>query len=737
MGELKVHLKILKSGSLLDKTCIIKVIKFFGKTIWHELFKFSLNRKVDTLQFFFKKGSGQEIKQNLPLIKLPALKSQNFLNTCMEEYISGRRQGLQLVCKNRIKAIFWNNVENFFENIMNNFENTKEPFSLVFLSIESNRFDKLKKICKKKNPLKKIYSLVSRYYMKFLPQSHRKFIDNILKKILKNEITCDKNQTKKKFYSDYIKHVFQNPFMISERQIKLASIKHLNRFSNLQFTNLRKTIHNLSISGLIGNDIFWIKKPKRVFQNLIMNIVIKKIKYEITTIKKTLKIETTVFNMRTTKHWNNQFKSKITSNFEKFAFLFGSLVLNTNNHGNLFFEDIMTFNKLSIWCKYLSGFAFSILNSNQKIFYRFLPKIIYKDSISDYLKGGLILGLSLDLKKNQELERVFYRQCLSILRSNELPIVKYGTCLSLASVISGKLINAEISDVRIELFRLVEKEKLLSDGASLALGILFLGSNSIYLLKYFLEMILQLNYRENSVIKTNLIFLITAISFIFCRNKGYCNYLYENLIEEKNPVLRQGGLIIFSLGNFRNSELCNVKTLLNQLSIENDDNVKFAIIQSIGFIFVSRYDLIKDILIQFVNHYNPFIKLGLCFAVTLSSFGIKNVEKPLNILQKLVQDKIDFVSQGACLCLGLLYFHSPSKKGLKKAINILKSVIIENRSKITKFGAILALSIIEIKQTNSFSDNLKIYKVPEFLVLFLQYWSWLPNLCFGIEFLSN
>jgi len=191
------------------------------------------------------------------------------------------------------------------------------------------------------------------------------------------------------------------------------------------------------------------------------------------------------------------------------------------------------------------------------------------------------------------------------------------------------------------------------------------------------------------------------------------------------------------LGNFRNTDLSNIKTLLNQLSIENDDNVKFSIVQSIGFIFVSRYELIKDILIQFVNHYNPFIKLGLCFAIALSSFGIKNLEKPRNILQKLVQDKIDFVSQGACLCLGLLYFHSPSKKGLRKTINILRSVIIENRSKITKFGAIIALSIIEIKPKKSYSDNLKILKGPEFLLLFLQYWTWLPNLCFGIDFFSN
>ena len=204
--------------------------------------------------------------------------------------------------------------------------------------------------------------------------------------------------------------------------------------------------------------------------------------------------------------------------------------------------------------------------------------------------------------------------------------MKYGTCLSIGTVFSGKIVDPEKSEIANEFFILLGndwKEKTLSHGASIGLGLLFLGSNSIFLLEYLLEMIILKDYWSDSPLPTNPLIILTSISLIFSRNKNVCNYIFKHLIEEKNSLLRQGGLIIFSMGNFRNINLNNVKILLNYLSIENDDNVKFAVLFSIGFIFISQFEIIGDILMQFLNHYNPFIRLGFCFSISLSSFGLK------------------------------------------------------------------------------------------------------------------
>ena len=751
IDELKIHLKILKNNSL-ENHYLINVIKFFSKSTWHELLQFSNYRKVDLLCFFFKKEINQRENYKRKL-RFPGINSTNFLNACIEEYIKGRKCGINTICDNPIKSIFWINLESFFETIIENIETKKEIFPLIFLLLESNRFDKVKKIYINNKHSKEIKFLISNFYSRFLPQNHQTLLEGILRKNPKKRI-FNRNWYSYKLayysedlylpdseYSEYITFLCENPFIVIDKKIKLNSFEKLNYFSKLRSLNTRNVIHNLSLTGLIGNNVFWVKKSKRVFQTLFMNIVLGKLNHEIITFKQNVKIETKLISLGKDKQWSFHFKNQTVANFEKLAILFGSIILNLNNQENSFLEDTGLFSKISVWGKYLYGVAFSSLNTTGKNFYKFLPEILEKKSISDFLKGGIIFGLSLNLKKNHDLERIFYEQCLSILRSEEIPseetlFVRYGTCLSIGAVFSGKIVDPEKSEIANELFILLGndwKEKTLSQGASIGLGLLFLGSNSIFLLEYFLEMIILKNYWSDSPLPTNPIIILTSIAFIFSRNKNFCNYIFKHLIEEKNSLLRQGGLIIFSMGNFRNINLNNVKILLNYLSIENDDNVKFAIIFSIGFIFISQFKIIGYILMQFLNHYNPFIRLGFCFSVSLSSFGLKKIDKQISILQNLISDKIDFVSQGACISIGLLYFHSSSKKGLRKTIKILKSVIDNNGSKIKKFGAILGLSIIEVKKKKTFINVKKVYQKPEILALFLQYWTWLPNIYFGIE----
>ena len=262
----------------------------------------------------------------------------------------------------------------------------------------------------------------------------------------------------------------------------------------------------------------------------------------------------------------------------------------------------------------------------------------------------------------------------------------------------------------------------------MSIGVLFSGLGSIFLLEELLLLILE------SFCQIRTRNLITSISFVFYKNKDFCNYLFNHFIEEKNPTFRQGAIIIYSLGNFMRKELYNLKILLSYLSNESDDNVKFTIVSSIGFIFISEFKLIKEILIQFINHYNPFIRLGLCFSLALSSIGLKDIKKQIHILQKLTQDKVDFVAQGACFCLGLLHFFSPRNRKIKKTVKILKSIIhSNNESKITKFGAIIGLGIIEKKRGSRPMKGKKITISPVTLHIFLNYWSWLPHLCFGFD----
>lgn len=652
---------------------------------------------------------------------------------CIEEFVNGRRFGNNLILVKKFwKKVFWVNLENYFNLIIKSSTNTNNFFLTIFLYFECIRFERFRDIIYHKKNLSNTsrFNLIG-FYIKFISENQRKLLKKHLKKDFLNKLPKSRFRGKNNQFSKCLTTFYENPFVFEKKKISCSFIKWADPFIKLNLLNFRRIIFNLSIFGVTGYDIFWIKFPKRTFHSLILQMILKKLEVEIKLVKKILKIEIKSYYCRIKQRYNT-FKGTNPTNFEKIASIFSSGLTNLNNGVESFTNDVNQLDTLSIWNKYLVGYVFSTINTDQKILYEFLYNIKDDDTVSEYLKGGVIFGLSLSLKNQYEIERVFLQKCRSILKSKDLPIMKYSVCLALSTVISGGILHPEKSELFFELKELITSDNISAEGGCIAVGFLFLTSGSIFLLKELLLMIME-TFDENKIKM-----LTTSISFIFCNNRNYSKYLFQNLIEEKNPQIRQGAIVIYSLGNFMNIELNTIKLLLSYLPNEHDDNVKFTLVSSIGFIFISRYPIIKEILFHFINHYNPFIRLGLCFSLTLSSLGLKNISKQIKILQRLLEDRVDFVSQGAAFCLGLVHFYSLSQRGVKKSVEQLKSIIYNSReSKIKKFGAIIGLSVIEIKKKKSSNRTKRVMVKPEILHLFLQYWSWLPNICFGFEIFAE
>lgn len=735
--ETRLHLKVLSNHPLFDKNFIIDLIKFFSDKIWHEILaSFSCLKKIEILNYFFIKNIKLDLYGKLnPNLSHIIKKSTNLLNVCIEEYLTGRKICASGTLVNNFwKKIFWVKIEFYFEVIIKELLTKKEIFTLFFLFFECSRFEKVNDILIKSRTERKIGYTILCFYLDFLPEQYKKLFRNVYKTSIKKKTIEVHPKKKKHFFSNYLNFFYKNPFLFKHNQIICPFVKHSYSISfiKLNSPSFRKITHNLSICGVMGSDIYWVKKTKRLFHSLLINLLLKKLDFEITVIKKNLKIEIKLYNLKKSKQWNKLFKKANLSNFERLGLIFGSAIISLNNEKNTYLNDIITFTKISIWSKYVLGYSFSAINSYQKIFYEFLPKIINDNAISEHLKGGVIFGLSSSLKKNCEIERIFLGKYKQILKSNELPVFKYGVCLALATVLSGGILNPEKSRLYLILYDSVNVDKISAEGAALSIGILFSSSNSIFLLK---DLLLQCLWLCN---ENKIKLLLTSIAFIFSKNKAYCSYLFKKLILEKSPNIRQGAIVIYSLGNFMNTELNSVKTLLIYLSKEIDDYVKFTILTSLGFMFHSKFKIIKEVLFQFINHYNPFIRLGFCFALTLSSLGLKKIKEQVKILQKLTGDNIDFVAQGACFCLGLLYYHSISKTGLVKTVKTLKSIINGTYgSKITRFGAIMGLSILELKKKRKGKLKKILFETPSNLYLFLQYWTWLPNICFGFDILMK
>jgi hypothetical protein len=724
--ETRLNLLIFSNDLLFDKNFFINLINIFCEKIWHEiLFQFSNLKKNNFLHYFFINELSFDLYEKTQILIHDKKKIYNFLNVWLEQYLNFRKSKNIILIKDFWKKKFLFDSECFFHLII---KRKKEKFLLIFLFFECFRYEKIKEFLLEKETTEKCKKTIFYFYLQFIPEYHQKLLKNVFEK----KIKC-KYGNYKQYFSKCMKIFYDNPFFFQKKKILVVFFNYLNSFDSIYSLDFRKIVHNLSISGMIGHYIFWIRKTKRIFHNILINIILKKLEFEIKDLKKDLKTEIRFFKGKKIKHLNIYRSKENLWDFEKIGIIFGSAIVNINFSEEILFDEIFSFKELSVWSKYVSGCAFSVINSKKKNFNRWFWQSIYNDSISDHIKGGIVFGLSLGLKNNYEIERCFYKECEVILKSTlhqRYPVLQYGTCLALSKFFSGTMMSDPRKN-RLCLFlrNKINEDNISAEGAALAIGILFFKSGSIFLLKLMLDQIMYISNKIRSKL------LFTSIGFIFCKNRDYCDYIFNNLMIEKCPNFRQGALVIYSLGNFMNTDIHSIKALLNYLSNENDDDVKFTIITSIGFIFCSKYKFIKDILSQFINHFNPFIRLGLCFALFLSSIGLKSIGKQLKILYKLTRDQADFVRQGACFCLGLLHYHSISKKGLSKTIKTLKTVINNiYESKITKFGAVLGLNILEAKKNPKIKIKEKWLRKPELLYLFLQYWTWLPNLCFGFEF---
>jgi len=497
INETRLHLKILSSKFFTNKKSLIKIIEFFNNKIWHIILSsYSRSIKIDFLnQIFFEKNE-TNLCQITESKYFTVSNSTDFLNVCIDQYLKNRKYlSKWVLLENFWKRLFQINLEKIFNSIIKEIKKKTDKFSLIFFFLESIQFEKIAEIFKEQylnHPENQRFIL---FFLKFISTNKKKTIKKFFKKILGFTNFVKNSDGSKRNFSIFLTKLYKNPFIIEKQKIGCFLLKYSYFINNTYCFNFRKIVHNLSLIGIIGFDIFWIKKEKRIFQQLFINIISNKIKKEIKTAKKNLKIGVNFYRLRKIKQWHFQFKTKNVSSFEKFAIIAGSGIINLNNDGKSFAHDLSFFSKISVWCKYVSGYSYGLINSNQKVFFEFYPKITFQNTISEYLKSGLIFGLSSNLKDYFELERSFFdtikiiinikEKDISILE--EQSIVRYGIFLALANVLSGGIRNPKKSELYHILKFSISRDELSSEGASLALGILFKGSNSIYLLKGILK----------------------------------------------------------------------------------------------------------------------------------------------------------------------------------------------------------------------------------------------------------
>ncbi|KAL0232686.1 hypothetical protein GEMRC1_011433 [Eukaryota sp. GEM-RC1] len=217
------------------------------------------------------------------------------------------------------------------------------------------------------------------------------------------------------------------------------------------------------------------------------------------------------------------------------------------------------------------------------------------------------------------------------------------------------------------------------------------------------------------------------------------NDMIEQLITSSDSVIRYGGVYSIGLAFAGSGNPGALKKLLSIASTDTSDDVKRSSVIMIGLVMASSpTDVVKLVSVSSRSH-NPHLRYGAALALAVSCAGTANKDA-LEILSVLTKDTTDFVRQGAFIALGfLLQCTSPTvtPKNMifrKEIMEILRS---KYEDSLVKFGGMLALGLMDVAGRNGYFTVISPKGSGIFektlmkenvlgLVLFLQYWFWIP-----------
>jgi hypothetical protein len=720
----KIWFEFLYKSIKIDKIISVEIKKF---TFLSDYFK-----KIDNFQNTEKYISLKELTENT-VKKLP----ENFIIVCIDEYINGRKKGSYIFNKIEIWGNgSWKKLEEIFEIIILHLKFQKKNSLLIFLLIESLRYDILSNITNRDDSIqmqnKLMINIIRNWFVKRHKLYFAKLIDN----------SCQKNYS---IFDYKLKNYSINHNMIKFKKIffyqKKKGIIYFLKFLRLVYKKISfiyyKFIGNLFASGLVNNDIFWSRKFSRDFllilASILSGLLCKEMIFMTTRENKKL---FTKLNSKVFLRVKDLQKLCEICNLTKIGFVFLINVLTTNSKNSYALIDFLyslEYKKINSWLKFLTGFCFCISQNWNFKFYQIFLDLIEKNWLSDYLKGGILFGMGINISNLFEFKELFIEKYFNILKTgsyneeNKYQMIRNGAYLAIA-LSTGVSIKIKLKENFFNtLISNIAMSSKTGELSALSFGLYIQSDSSKYVLKNLLKMINIV--RNEKMIR----FLFLSITLIYKNNKEIAEHLFEKLFVHQNPIIRSGAINIYTIAF---TGTCNMKItekILEFISKDLDDNVKKISIMSLGFLFLTKFSLLEKIIAPFIEHFNPFIRYGTCYAIGISSFG-KNSFKAIEILEKLSYDKIDFVRQGAFISLGLSVFRDKNQERRKKVKCFFeKKLYDKNHNELSRFGIIIGYALTQIninKKNSNNNENSNEIKEINGLFLFVQHWYWLPCILF-------
>ncbi|CAD2101011.1 26S proteasome regulatory subunit RPN2, putative [Plasmodium vinckei lentum] len=347
---------------------------------------------------------------------------------------------------------------------------------------------------------------------------------------------------------------------------------------------------------------------------------------------------------------------------------------------------------------------------------------VYSESGSLYALGLIHATYNTNYKKVRDF-------LLSQLKaSNNNEVLQHGCCLGLGLVCLEQNDDEQVYD---ELKSVMYSDSAVAgESAAYAIGLLKLGSGDE---KCVDELLAYAHDTQHEKITRA---CSISLGFVMFQKEREADNLIEELINDKDAIIRYGGMFTIALAYCGLSSYNKhvIKKLLHFSVSDVSDDVRRAAVIALGFVLCNTPAQVPMFLNLLIESYNPHVRYGAALALGIACAATGN-EEAVNMLMPLLTDTTDFVRQSAFISLGLIFQQSnenvnPNFKKFKD--EIMKILSDKHEDIIAKFGATVGLGLLDICGRNAistfFTRRANIIR-PQSAVgfcLFCQLWYWFP-----------
>jgi 26S proteasome regulatory subunit N2 len=309
-------------------------------------------------------------------------------------------------------------------------------------------------------------------------------------------------------------------------------------------------------------------------------------------------------------------------------------------------------------------------------------------SASPYSEGGALYAMGLIhankgfAGQSSKTSMEYLRNALRNAGADET--VQHGACLGIG------LCGLASHDYEIyeELKNIMFTDSAVAgEGAGIAIGLVMLGAGGQHRNGEIVKDLLA--YAHDTKHEKIIRGCVMGIALMMYEREEQAETLIEQLIRDKDPLIRYGGIYATAMAYVGTANNSAVRRLLHVSVSDVSDDVRRAAVTCLGFVLFRTPVQVPKLVSLLSESFNPHVRYGACLAVGIACAGTAKNEA-IQLLEPLLDDPVDYVRQGALMALAMVLMQESEGRNAKVTTiraKILKLITDKHVTTMTKVGS--------------------------------------------------